>query len=65
MLPHTETRARSTLTNNICPHCSAHLIAPDWSEYVNERRVRHAWSCDVCGYDFETTIIYPGKPPQS
>jgi hypothetical protein len=63
MLLHTETAARAP--NNICPQCSAHLIAPDWSEYVNERHVRHAWSCDPCGYEFETTVIYPGKPPQS
>src|SRR5262245_49461734 len=48
MLPHAETtaRARSTFSNNICAQCGAHLFAPDWSEYVNERRVRHAWSCD-------------------
>ena len=63
MLPHAETtaRARLTFTSNICPQCSAHLFAPDWSEHVNERRVRHAWSCDVCGYEFETTVIYPEK----
>ena len=61
MLPHTETRARSTFTNNICPQCSAQLFAPDWSEHVNERRVRPAWSCDVCGYEFETTVFYPEK----
>jgi hypothetical protein len=30
---HTETAARAR--NNICPQCSAHRIAPDWSEYVN------------------------------
>jgi hypothetical protein len=60
MLLHTETRARSTFTNNICPQCSAHLLAPDWSEYVDLRRVRHAWSCNVCSYEFETTVIYPG-----
>jgi len=62
MLLHTETVAH--VGNNICPQCSAYLIAPDWSEYVNERHVRHAWSCDPCGYEFETTVMYTGRPPQ-
>jgi hypothetical protein len=48
-----------TLGNNICPQCNAHLLAPDWSEHVNERRVRHAWSCDACGYEFETMVVFP------
>jgi hypothetical protein len=62
MLPHTDTAARArTFTNNICPQCSARLLAPDWSEYVSKRCVRHAWSCNVCGYEFETTVIYPAQ----
>ena len=48
-----------TLGNNVCPQCDPHLLAPDWSEHVNERRVRHAWSCDSCGYEFETTVVFP------
>jgi rubredoxin len=48
-----------TFSNNICPQCSAHLLAPDWSEYVSERCVRHTWSCDACGYEFETTVLFP------
>jgi transposase-like protein len=62
MRPHTETAARTrlmTFGNNICPQCSAHLLAPDWSEYIKERCVRHTWSCQACGYDFETAVIYP------
>ena len=41
------------------PAVQCTFAAPDWSEHVNERRVRHAWSCDSCGYAFETTVIFP------
>ena len=43
---------------NTCPQCQAWLLAPDWSEYLNERCVRHAWSCEVCGYEFETAVFF-------
>ena len=29
---------------------------PEWSEYVDEHRVRHLWECAACGYAFETTV---------
>src|SRR5215475_11556867 len=48
-----------TYDKNICPQCSAWLLAPDWSEHFNERCVRHSWSCDACGYGFETTVVFP------
>jgi ribosomal protein L37AE/L43A len=48
-----------THDKNICPQCSAWLMAPDWSEYLNERCVRHSWSCDTCGYAFETSVYFP------
>jgi hypothetical protein len=35
-----------------CVQCGAQLIVPDYSEYVDEYRVRH-WPC---GYVFEATI---------
>ena len=55
MTPLTETSARTRLTTNggnICLQCNALLFAPEWSEEVNESRVKHAWSCDACGYNF-------------
>ena len=58
----TDTTARSRLVTNdrnICPQCSAWLLAPDWSEYLNERCIRHTWSCDACGYGFETAVFFP------
>jgi ribosomal protein L37AE/L43A len=31
---------------------------PEWSELVDERRVRHLWQCEACGYAFETTVRF-------
>jgi transcription elongation factor Elf1 len=41
-----------------CAQCGEHLFVPEWSEFVDTRRVRHLWECDACGYAFETTIRY-------
>lgn len=48
----------TTYDKNNCPQCNHWLLAPNWSEYVNECRVRHAWSCDACSYEFETTVFF-------
>jgi uncharacterized Zn finger protein len=41
-----------------CSQCGERLFVPEWSEYIEERRVRHLWECEACGYAFETTISY-------
>jgi uncharacterized Zn finger protein len=41
-----------------CAQCGAQLFVPEWSEYVDERRIRHLWECEDCGYAFETTVRY-------
>lgn len=58
---HTDTARGRLLTyeKNSCPQCSAWLLAPDWSEHLNERCVRHTWSCETCGYGFETAVFFP------
>ena len=38
-----------------CIRCNDSLIAPNWSEYVSEQHVRHSWSCESCGHQFETS----------
>ncbi|MGB6538245.1 MAG: hypothetical protein WBF58_20030 [Xanthobacteraceae bacterium] len=43
---------------NRCPQCNEWLLAPNWSEYLNERRVRHIWSCEACSYEFETDVFF-------
>lgn len=60
----------STFGKLPCAQCGARLIAPVWSEYVDERRVRHLWSCDDCQYQFETEVFFcsreiPGIVPSS
>jgi hypothetical protein len=47
-----------TVNRNNCPQCGAWLLAPDWSEYLSERCVRHTWSCDACNYEFETAVYF-------
>lgn len=62
MTLHTDNAAKRRLVayeKNICPQCSAWLLAPDWSEHFNERCVRHSWSCETCGYQFETAVFFP------
>ena len=50
-----------TSTNNYfsygitCAECSHWLIAPSWSEYASEHHIRHSWSCESCGHQFETS----------
>jgi C4-type Zn-finger protein len=61
MTLHTEATARTRLVTydkNNCPQCQAWLLAPTWSEYFNERCVRHTWTCDACGYEFETAVLF-------
>jgi hypothetical protein len=41
-----------------CAQCGQRLFVPEWSEYLEESRVRHLWCCDECGYSFETTIRF-------
>ena len=42
-----------------CAQCGDTLLAPEWSEYLDDRRIRHLWSCDHCGYEFESEVFYP------
>jgi ribosomal protein L37AE/L43A len=49
-------RLRSAIFTNACAQCGDDLVAPEWSEHINERCVRHLWACEACGYEFETTV---------
>jgi ribosomal protein L37AE/L43A len=44
---------------NQCAQCGSLIIAPEWSEHLSERCVRHVWSCEMCGYQFESTVHFP------
>lgn len=41
-----------------CAQCNEFLFMPEWSELLDEYRVRHLWQCDACGYAFETTVHF-------
>ncbi len=44
-----------------CAQCRESLFMPEWSEYVDERRVRHLWQCEACDYTFETIVSYEAE----
>ena len=44
---------------HLCANCSACIIAATRSERVSERCVRNVWSCDACGFEFETAAYLP------
>jgi len=51
-------RTLSTFGKLPCAQCGASLIAPVWSEFLDEQRVRHLWNCDDCTYVFETLVTF-------
>ena len=44
---------------NECAQCRKTIFLPEWSEYLDTRRVRHLWECEACGYKFETLVCFP------
>jgi ribosomal protein L37AE/L43A len=42
-----------------CPECGDLLIAPEWSEYEDERHILNLWSCENCGCHFESEALLP------
>jgi len=43
---------------HLCPNCAAYIVAATWSERVSERCVRNVWSCESCGFEFETSAYF-------
>jgi len=41
-----------------CAQCGEQLFVPEWSEFIDERRLRHLWACEICGYQFETMVRF-------
>jgi predicted RNA-binding Zn-ribbon protein involved in translation (DUF1610 family) len=48
----------SEKARHLCPKCHAASIAVRLSRYVNERCVGNCWSCEACGYEFETSVVF-------
>jgi hypothetical protein len=42
-----------------CIQCGDLLIAPEWSEYEDERHVLNLWSRKKCGCEFKNEAIMP------
>ena len=57
-MSYTEKSARRYMP---CAQCGERLFMPEWSEHLDERRVRHLWECEACGYAFETTVFYEAE----
>jgi hypothetical protein len=43
----TMVRNRRSSFGTYCAQCDNELIAPEWSEYRNKRRIRHLWHGNV------------------
>jgi ribosomal protein L37AE/L43A len=46
---------------NVCAQCRETIFMPEWSEYLDARRLRHLWECEACGYKFETLVCLPAS----
>ena len=53
-----ESNRRSSFGIN-CVQCSNELIAPERSEYRNERQVHHVWHCPKCCACFGSLLVFP------
>ena len=42
-----------------CIQCGNELIAPEWTEYRNERQIHHVWRCWNCDCQFESIVSLP------
>lgn len=51
-------RAITSRPVNECAQCRETIFMPEWSEYLDARRVRHLWQCEACGYKFETLVCF-------
>jgi hypothetical protein len=42
-----------------CIGCGNDLIAPERSEHLDDRRIRHLWHCPKCRLRFEAILRFP------
>jgi hypothetical protein len=41
-----------------CGQCGKGIYMPEWSEELEDGRMRHLWHCEACDYAFETTARF-------
>jgi hypothetical protein len=44
-----------------CVRCGNQLIAPEKSEYLDDRLIRHLWHCPKCSARFESFPRFPAN----
>ena len=44
-----------------CVRCGNDLIAPEKSEHLDDRRIRHLWHCPKCRVRFEAFLRFPAE----
>jgi hypothetical protein len=55
----TRPHRRSSFGTN-CVNCGYKLVAPEWTEYRDERRcIHHVWRCWNCDHCFESVVSVP------
>lgn len=46
-----------------CTRCGDALYMARGAEYVDTQRIRHHWSCDECGFTFDTLASFALRRP--
>jgi hypothetical protein len=41
-----------------CGQCGVGICMPEWTEELEDGRIRHLWRCEACDYAFETTARF-------
>jgi transposase-like protein len=52
----TEVAASRSFGRPKCPRCGSVLLIAEESAFNVKGRIRHAWTCDDCAYEFTTSI---------
>jgi hypothetical protein len=58
-LPNKDARNYLLRKTNQCAQCGVTIFCSSWSERVDDHRVRDLWECHICGYTFETEVVFP------
>ncbi len=45
-------------SGKICAKCGDALIAPEWSQYVDEQHIFNLWSCTKCSSSFSEVSAF-------
>jgi predicted RNA-binding Zn-ribbon protein involved in translation (DUF1610 family) len=44
-----------------CLRCGEAMFLPEWSGFLDGRRIQHLWECEACGYKFKTLVSFPDQ----